>query len=367
MGCAKILTLILLAIFSYDSMAQRNRSKLPILATKQSLESLRFVSLDGRFNYYQRRSGALLLATNYQVVEVLQGSPGTHYTLSASPARQKVVISQNQTFHDYLSLRQGEKIYSVNYGEETPTYIDEGLYPELHLNDSWISYFNANTRHYHFRNFNNQALRFSIRLNNTRNPYFIPQSYMHTDSIILYKDLNQAGITGLLSYNRQEEEATLITKVDHADQTLEFCVHENHFFLMQRGINDSTFGTRVYHSTPAKILQGETPELVYTSEANDIGHLDCSAKKGSLYFIKNTGTIPNRHTYEVAELKLETKKVEVLSDLNYATQLVNLDGRLLIPYRGQFYVILGDSDLTEEDRLSPRIEPQGEPDPEAIE
>jgi hypothetical protein len=351
------LSIILIILTPLTLFAQVNRSKLPLLATKQTLQSLRFVSLDGRFNYYQRRSGALMLSLNYQVKEVLQGTQGAQYTLSASPSRKKIIISQDQTYHDFLSLRQSQKIYVVDYGQEAPTYIDEGLFPILHLDDTWISFFDAQSRYYHFRNFANQALRFNIRLNNTRNPYFVPQAHMHTDSLVLYTDLNQAGIVGLLLFNRQQNQAQLITKVDHPDQTLEFCINGPTFYLLQKGINDSSYGTRIFRGEVEKIIAGEVPEQIYSSERNDLGHLECNADNLALYFIKNTGTKPNLHNYEVAKLTLETLATEVVSDLNFVTQMINLDGRLLIPFRGQYYVVLGDSDLTEEDRLSPSVAP----------
>ena len=333
-------------------MAQR-RSTLPTLSTKQAISNLRFVSQDGKFTYYQRRSGTLLLSSNYKVVEILQGNPGTNYTLSATTARKKILIVQNAHFHDYLSVRQGDKIYTVNYGEETPQFIAEGVDPKLHLNDEWISYFSAKSRELNLQNISNSVLSFQLKLNNIRNPYFQPFVAMIDSGTVLYTDLNEIGITGLLLFNRKENKSSLIAKVDRADQVFDFCLNDKFLYRLERGINDSTFGTRL-HQYPRTDFKLENGVLLYQSSFNDLGQLDCHAQADKVYFIKNTTDKADDGRYEVASLTLSSKKVDVLSDLNFATQMINLDGRILIPYRGQYYVIIGDSDLTEEDRLSPK-------------
>lgn len=351
---AKIILLLL--TMTNLVLAQTNRSKLPVLRTKQALNNLRFVSQDGKFTYYQRRSGALLLSANYQVSEVLAGTIGTQYTLSATPLRKRILISQNLNYHDYLSVRHSQKIYVVSYGSDAPQFVGEGLYPTLHLEDEWVSYFDAKTRKLHFRHLSNQALKFEIKLNNTRNPYFVPQVVMLSDSTVVYTDLNQLGFTGLLVYNRTSDKAELITKTNQVDQKLEFCLNSDYFYKLTSGLNDSSFGTQIHRSPREGFLKNE-PTLVYQSKQNDLGHLECHVKNDRLYFIKNTSEEQDNETYEVAELLLKDNQVKVLSDLNYATQMINLDGRLLVPYRGDYYVIIGDSDLTEEDRLTPQTPP----------
>ncbi len=348
----QIVVFFLLISIPVLGMAQR-RSTLPTLSTKQAISNLRFVSQDGKFTYYQRRSGTLLLSSNYKVVEILQGNPGTNYILSATTARKKILIVQNAHFHDYLSVRQGDKIYTVNYGEETPQFIAEGVDPKLHLNDEWISYFSAKSRELNLQNISNSVLSFKLKLNNIRNPYFQPFVGMIDSGTVLYTDLNELGIMGLLLFNRKENKSSLVAKVDRADQVFDFCLNDQFIYRLERGINDSTFGTRLhqYQKTDLKL---ENSILLYQSALNDLGQIDCHADPTKVYFIKNTSEKSDDARYEVASVTLQTKKIDVLSDLNYATQMINLDGRILIPYRGQYYVIIGDSDLTEEDRLSPK-------------
>lgn len=349
-----IFLFIVMSLLPLAGMAQR-RSTLPTLSTKQAINNLRFVSQDGKFTYYQRRSGALLLSSNYKVVEILQGTPGTNYILSATTARKKILIVQNAHFHDYLSVRHADKIYTVNYGQETPQFIAEGVDPKLHLEDEWISYFSATSRELHLQNISNSVLNFKLKLNNIRNPYFQPYVAMIDGGTVLYTDLNELGIMGLLLFNRKENKSSLIAKVDRADQVFDFCLNDQFLYRLERGINDSTFGTRL-HQYQKTDLKMENGVLLYQSSFNDLGQLDCHAEANKVYFVKNTAEKPGDASYEVASITLQTKKVDVLSDLNYATQMINLDGRILIPYRGQYYVIIGDSDLTEEDRLSPKLE-----------
>lgn len=340
-------------------VAQPKNSKLPVLITKQAINTLRFVSKDGKFNYYQRRGGTLLLSSNFKVVEVLQGNAGNHYTLFSTPERKRILITENPNLHDYLSLRQPHRLYWVDYGGDSPNFIGEGLYPHLQLKDEWVSYFNAHTRILNLQNLSNTSLKFSIKLNNSRDPYFVPSVIMLDEFRVLYTDLNQIGLVGLLIFNRRDGSAELFSKAERVDQKLEICRNNNDLYIFETGVGDSSNGTKIYNLKIDKLDQKEAIE-VYRSEYNDLGQLDCSVDPDSLYFIKNTSINQQNKTYEAARLKIKDKKIEVLSDLNYVTQILNLDGRLLLPYRQQYYVLLGDFDLTEEDRLTPARVPAPE-------
>jgi hypothetical protein len=347
-----ILNLVTMLALPTLSVAQVRNSKLPVLKTKQTLNTLRFVSNDGKFNYYQRRGGSLLLSLNYKVVEVLQGGPGTQYTLYSTAQRKKILIKENPTYHDYLSLRQSQRLYWLNYGGDTPNLIGDGIYPSLHLDDEWVSYFNAHTRHLHIQNLSNSALKFTIKLNNSRDPYFVPSVIMLDEFRVLYTDLNQAGLTGVLLFNRRDGSAELFSKAERADQKIEICKNDQDLYVLETGVGDSSNGTKIYQLKLENLDQKSAVE-VYRSEFNDIGQIDCSINNDTIYFVKNTSTTNSAPTYEAAKLKISDKKVEILSDLNYVTQILNLDGRLLIPYRNQYYVLLGDNDLTLEDSLTP--------------
>lgn len=48
---------------------------------------------------------------------------------------------------------------------------------------------------------------------------------------------------------------------------------------------------------------------------------------------------------EVAEIELKSGKVKIRTDLSYVSHVLNMDGRILAPFRGEFYVLEGESNL----------------------
>jgi len=148
-----ILFLIILATFSLGNCFAS--SKLPVLAMKQSINNLRYFSSDGKFTLYQKRSGDLLISTNFKVSEILKGIPGTNYLVSASNTKKKMIVSQNNYYSSYFSQREKEKLFTLDYGTNKVTEIGEGTSPKLHLNDSWLSYYNSYTSTLHFKNIQN--------------------------------------------------------------------------------------------------------------------------------------------------------------------------------------------------------------------
>lgn len=327
--------------------------ELPKLSTKQSLDNLRFVSRSGEFTYYQRRNGNLLLSKNFDVVEVLEGEPGANYHMQSSRDQKKILITQDLHFHNHLNLRADKKIFTVDYGKATPSLIGEGQTAKLHLDDNWISYFQASSKKILLKNLNSSALKFEIELNNIKNPYFTPQLSMISEDTILYTDLNEIGIPGVLKYDRKSKSVEVFSRGDSPHQKLEICTNNEHLYILTTGLQDSSLGTEIVRY-PKGNLKAPAREQVYVSDKNDIGNLFCEVDSGRLFFIKNTAKNKNEVSHEVAEILLDEKfKLNLLTQLNYATQLINLDGRIIVPFRGEYFVAHGDQDLTIDDKLSP--------------
>ena len=120
----RILSLLLFLVPTYGLASQ---IILPELLAKQAVNNIRFLTKDGKFTYYQKRSGSLIFSTNYKVQEIIKSEIGTTYTLFGSSSRKKIIILQNPNFHNFLSIRAKEKIYIVNYGENVPVEVGMGV------------------------------------------------------------------------------------------------------------------------------------------------------------------------------------------------------------------------------------------------
>jgi hypothetical protein len=92
---------------------------------------------------------------------------------------------------------------------------------------------------------------------------------------------------------------------------------------------------------------------LYSSAGPDIGNMLCTS--GAIYFVKTISHDQrlNLRTTEAVRLDLKTQNLEVRSDLKNVSQLIEMDGRVLIPFRGKLFVVEGSSNLGE-DVLKPK-------------
>lgn len=342
-----------ISLFVFLQVLSAHTQELPKLSTKQTIDNLRFVSKEGTFTYYQRRNGTLLLSKNFEVTEVLKGSPGTHYQLSSTIHREKVLITQDTNYHDHLNLRAPKKIYALDYGDQTPQFLGEGLSPKLHVQDTWISYYQPSLKKLIFRSLQSEAIGFEIELKNIKNPYFIPQARVVGEDQVIYTDLNEMGVPGVLLYDRKSEEIEIFSRADSPDQKIEICTQKGFLYIMTAGTLDNNSGT-ILSSYPVDKLKAPERKTIYESVKNDLGNMICEAESNKIFFIKNTANLKNETAHEVAQINLEkNNELSVLTQLKYATQLINLDGRIIIPYRNDYFVAQGDHQLTVDDKLAP--------------
>ncbi len=325
---------------------------LPELLAKQAIANLRFISSDGKFTYYQKRSGSLLYSSNYKVIELLKGEIGTQYTVFGSGKKKKLAFTQNNNFHNFYSLRANEKIFIADYGETQLREIGLGTNPQLHAEDNWLSYFNFYTRTIYFEHTVNSALKFTIKLNNRINPYFIPKIVMPDDNTVFYTDLSELGVHGLLEFKRNVGKSEIILKAPTPMAKLEICVQDNSLIVGTFGINFSNIGSIITKaSLPLtdfnNLSKGQT---IYTSIANDIGQLHCNMDKDIITFIKNIGT-GEVAEFDIVDLNITTKAIKFLSELKTISSIINMDGTLLTLEKGRYLIVKGNFDFKNIDAL----------------
>lgn len=338
-------TALIFFLISTSSLAVDN-SKLPFLTTKQDISNIRFISKDGKYTYYQRGSGDFLLSTNYKIEKILGGKQGSQYEVTGSMSRKFLIVTQNEEFHTFYGIRLLPNIYKVSFGEFTARELGKGLWPTLHQDDLWLSSFDPTKRLLQFVNLQTPALTFSIKLYNDANPYFKPQVVMTDGNTILYTDLNKDGIMGILKFELSTKKITPLYKADTVDQKLELCYIDQHLYLGQFGKISSKTGSQISVMKTDK-LDFSKRDIIYESPLNDVGNILCDYDKKKIFFSKEM--TPGAH--EIVSLDVISKEISALTDLGFATQVMNMDGRLLVPARGAFYVIFGEDNLANIDRL----------------
>jgi len=315
-------------------------TKLSKMSTKQDIINLRFMSLDNKFTIYQRRSGHLLLSTNFKVIELLQSNAGSQYEVIGSEDRKKLVLIQDQDYFKNISIRKNKKIYIADFGNSNATLMGEGTSPSLHLMDTWLSYFSFDQNVLHFGNTENSTLKFQIKLQDNKNPYFIPQAVMLSENLVLYTDTDQKGFPILLKFTRSSKNFEPIYKSSSINEKIEICRYKDHLYLGLFSINKGKNSTIIYQGD-ASDFKLDKSKSIYESNLNDPGGIICNFSQDEIFFIKNTGKNNSSKRTELVELNLKTLQTNILSDLYYTASAFNMDGRLLIPYRGEFLLVKG--------------------------
>lgn len=355
------LTLILLIFITFHPVLALDQ--LPILIGKQASNNIRLISNDGKFTYYQRSSGSLLLSTNYKVSEVLKGNAGSQFEMISSPARKKIVITTNENFHRYYSLRQELTLHTLNFGDTTPKTLGMGLSPRLHREDSWVSYYSSTKQSLIFINLQSSLLQFNINLSNRINPYFIPEAVMIDEDRVLYTDLNNEGIPGIIDFRRGTGRLNPFLKLASPLQKLELCINDQSLFVGQFGLARAGLGSSITRY-PLKNLVPQEGKVIYQSERDDLGHLICNFNQKKIYFIQNKTQKGDKEYFEVVSLALTDNKIQTLTSMQFPTQIINMDGTLLLPMNGKIYIIEGNNELIR-DSLPKKITlPEPEQNPE---
>ena len=94
---------------------------------------------------------------------------------------------------------------------------------------------------------------------------------------------------------------------------------------------------------------------MYETDDNDIGRMVCL--ENSIYFVKTTQhnkKLGMKRT-EAAQINLNNNQVTIRSDLEQVSQIINMDGRVLIPFRESIYVLEGESNLGDDTLKSPGL------------
>lgn len=330
-------------LFSFSAFA----AEPPKLLTKHSNENLRFISMDGRYAYVQKRPGVLGLVSSFRSVDFISDSSQSEFLVSSSRFKQRLAIEIIPNAHTELNLLKENKIQVVEWGNTQIKEIGLGQNAKLHLQDEWITYFRPYEKTLVAQNILTSK-KFEIKLSPKANPFFIPDAEMVSSDTIVYTDINEKGYSALISYNLITQKSTLLYKSPQIGTRLELCQEQDYI-----GVGEFPYDSLKRGSKISQIKINGSSNLaglstVYSSVDQDLGNMICLPS--SIYFIKTMKENEklNIKTTEAVKVDLKTNKVEAKTSMNHVTQLIEMDGRIMIPLRGDFYVLEGSASLIDD-------------------
>lgn len=328
------------------------RIVLPKFATKLSLDNIRFITADGRFTYTQKRSGSLTLASSFRGTDIFERQPGTNYYVTGTPAKKKLVVEIEADWHQNMDLTKLNEIMVGTYGSTNFLKVGMGRYPRLHLDDDYATWLDPKEKVIHVQFLKSSENHHKIRLGKKHNPFFFPEVVMINPETILYTDINDKGFAALLSWNLIEKKMTVLKKSDVSGTRFELCRRGNYVALGEFSYDDVNKGSSI-----SVLAWKDRPNLagfstIYKSSDNDLGQMICDDQK--VWFVKTMSEDRklNIRQTEAVEMNISSGQILVKSELERVTNIIDMDGRILIPFREDVFVAQGDPGSSQ-DSLKP--------------
>lgn len=321
---------------------------LPIIKTKQTLNNIRYFNSEGKFTYYQRRSGDLQLSANFTNTQVLQKKQFSEFFIYASDDKEKLVIEVDNSYLTDISHTKLNDIYITDYGKANPEKIAQGRSPELHLRDKFLSFYDSHESKIHFKDLEKNKNIISIKVNNRINPFYFPKRSMLSPHDVIYTDINKDAQSALINYNILDKSSKVIYKTPLSGSRIEFCIMDDFIYLGEFSFSDIHNDTKILQIPIYRNPDYKKFKILYQSQQSDIGNMKCF--KDKIYFIKTLSFNRelNLKTSEVAVFNPKNRETKILSNFKYVTQLLKIDNTILTPYRGEYYLVDGIAKLDED-------------------
>lgn len=331
--------LISLLLLSSVSFAQR----LPQLLTKHAPETLRYISADGNTAYVKKNNGVLSLVQGYRSSDFITDQAFSDFLVTDSSSNVRITIEVIPNHHRALNINKLHKILVTKKGLDKPVEMGEGRYPQLHLSDEWISFYRPDSQQITLKNIITSK-EYKIQLAKKSNPFYFPSYAMSSPSHFVYTDINDKGFAQLNLFDLSATKSQTLLKADQPGTFFEVCQADKYFAVGEFPYQGVQRGSRIlsYQKNNSRPSGYST---LYNSSDADVGNLICASD--SLYFIKTTSFDSQLITSktEVAQISLASNKLELKSNLGNVTKLLQMDGRVLLPYRENLFVLEGSSDI----------------------
>lgn len=329
------------------------------LLTKFSLDAIRYIDGDGRVAYIKKRPGVLGIVSSFRSEEFVSDTPGSDFAVTATSLRRKVIVEIIRNQHTSYDVLRSNTLRVFNWGDTKGKEVGSGIAPRLHLGDEWLTYFRPDKKAIVVTNLVTDKT-YEILLSPKPNGYFVPEVSMPASDLVVYTDQNDTGVAGAITYNLISKKSTVLYKATQNATRLELCQTEKSLVIGEFPYEGVSRSSRILKLPIAAAVGAGGWATVYDSSLGDLGNMVC--KDESVYFIKTMGQNPvlGIKTTEAVELNLKNSALTQKTNLETVNHLLNMDGRILAPHRGNFYVLEGEYNLSSE-TLKSRGKTEGAP------
>ena len=338
---------ISLLFLAFSAFAQQKIVGPEKLLTKHAMDAIRYIDGDGRVAYIRKRPGVLGIVSSFRSEEFVTDTPQSDFMVVASPLKRKVIVEVIRNQHTVFNVMRSNRLLAFNWGDTKGKEIGAGMAARLHLADEWVSYFMPEKRSIKIKNLITEK-EYEIRLSPKANPFFIPEVTMIASDLIIYSDINDQGLSAIISHNILSNKTEVVYKATQSGTRMEICQADNYLAIGEFPYDGVNRGSKILQLPILTTLNLGGFTTLYESTEQDTGNMICL--DDSIYFIKTMNQSPDLglKTSDAVKLALKTSQITVKSNIGSASQLINMDGRVLLPHRGEFFVLEGEYNLSSE-------------------
>ncbi|MFL5783902.1 MAG: hypothetical protein ACJ76H_04770 [Bacteriovoracaceae bacterium] len=324
------------------------------LLTKHAIEAIRYIDGDGRVAYVRKRPGVLGIVSSFRSEEFVTDTPQSDFVVVASPMKRKVIVEIIKNQHTVFNIMRSNKLMMFNWGETKGKEVGNGMSARLHMSDEWLTYYRAEKRSIVVRNLITEK-EYEIRLGAKTNYYFIPEIVMVASDLVVYTEINDQNLGAVISYNLLTKKSEVIYKSTQTATKMELCQAQNYLAIGEFPYDGVNRGSKIMQLPVLSTFNLGGFSTLYESSEQDVGNMVCV--DDGIYFIKTTNqnTDLGIKTTDAVKLTLKNSQIIQKTNIGTVTQLLNMDGRVLLPHRDAFYVLEGEYNLSSETLKSPPL------------
>lgn len=310
------------------------RTQLLEFTTKQNIHNIRFLMKDNDSTFYIKGKDTLAFSSNYKSFEVIKTKTPSEFLVKSFGDSKRFLIQVKEQHHSSLNPLFNGKVYLYNLEKKLLQLIGLGVNANIHFQGKFISLFNFEKSQIEI--FKTQGLiKFKHIKINSPNKYYIPQIDIFDEETILYTDINNLMVPGILKLNITTKKRTTLYKGIDPATTLEFCKDQNNklkLFFLESSTRDDSYA----YLYSIKYTEDDISKRDFLLDSK-LGHAhSLMCKEDGIFMIKKVPGLINETT-ELIKYDPKKSKAFILSDLKFTQNYINLENEIVIPYRDKIY------------------------------
>lgn len=334
-------TLIFILLLQITSFVH-SLEVIPFLPKDKS-SSLLYQSSNDQIKYISQNQNTVSLVDVAKNTIIYQSNNEiSRFQIIATPAQKNILLEIDNNPFTSQNLKKNKKIYWGIYKGVNVNELGEGLFPKLHLNDDWASFYNFSTNSliFHYLPLLGKN-NYKISLNNKVSPYFIPEVGFIEHEQILYTDINEKGEEALITLNLKTNNFIFLHKTVSHGKKLTFCVIDNNIVFGEVDSTSQANFSLFYMPYNGDKSFGEKKNI-FNDNGKYVPSLVCSPFDKSVFLLKRS---PKKSKYSDPPTLLMNISIpkgnytETLLDRPFS-QILTMDSRLLLSSGGKFYQVV---------------------------